>query len=64
MNCLVYYGLTGPHLELSLKKLHSLLTYGAEVVILTEIGLLSSRVQNFITRNNNDEFRFNLDLLE
>ncbi|XP_071916252.1 uncharacterized protein [Coffea arabica] len=40
------------------------LTYGAEAVIPAEIGAPSNRVQNFIARDNEDELRLNLDLLE
>nr|XP_027088665.1 uncharacterized protein LOC113710014 [Coffea arabica] len=40
------------------------LTYGAEAVIPAEIGVPSGRVQNFIARDNEDELRLNLDLLE
>ncbi|XP_071920768.1 uncharacterized protein [Coffea arabica] len=40
------------------------LTYGAEAVIPAEIGIPSGRVQNFIARDNEDELRLNLDLLE
>ncbi|XP_071933159.1 uncharacterized protein [Coffea arabica] len=40
------------------------LTYGAEAVIPAEIGVPSGRVQNFITQDNEDELRLNLDLLE
>ncbi|XP_071902711.1 uncharacterized protein [Coffea arabica] len=40
------------------------LTYGAEVVILVAIGVPSNRVQHFVAQNNEEEMRFNLDLLE
>ncbi|XP_027177519.1 uncharacterized protein LOC113776533 [Coffea eugenioides] len=40
------------------------LTYGAEAVIPAEIGVPSSRVQNFIVQDNEDELRLSLDLLE
>ncbi|XP_027103086.1 uncharacterized protein [Coffea arabica] len=40
------------------------LTYGAEAVIPAEIGVPSGRVQNFIARDNKEELRLNLDLLE
>ncbi|XP_071903475.1 uncharacterized protein [Coffea arabica] len=40
------------------------LTYGAEAVIPAEIGVPSGRVQNFIARDNEEELRLNLDLLE
>ncbi|XP_071926285.1 uncharacterized protein [Coffea arabica] len=40
------------------------LTYGAEAVIPAEIGVPSCRVQNFIARDNEEELRLNLDMLE
>nr|XP_027123971.1 uncharacterized protein LOC113740625 [Coffea arabica] len=40
------------------------LTYGAEAVIPAEIGVPSGRVQNFVARDNEEELRLNLDLLE
>ena len=40
------------------------LTYRAEAVISAKIGMLSGRVQNFIAQDNEDELRFNLDLLK
>ncbi|XP_071912270.1 uncharacterized protein [Coffea arabica] len=40
------------------------LTYGAETVIPAKIGLSSNKIQNFITQNNEEGMRFNLDLLE
>ncbi|XP_071928262.1 uncharacterized protein [Coffea arabica] len=40
------------------------LTYGAEAVIPAEIGVPSSKVQNFIVQDNENELRLSLDLLE
>ncbi|XP_071905675.1 uncharacterized protein [Coffea arabica] len=40
------------------------LTYGAEAVVPTEVGLPSSRTQNFVASANEEELRCNLDMLE
>lgn len=40
------------------------LMYGAEAVILAEIGVPSSRAQHFMGQNNEEEMRLNLDLFE
>ena len=40
------------------------LTYGAEVVILVEVGLTSFRREFFAEQDNNDQLKQNLDLLD
>ncbi|XP_071932987.1 uncharacterized protein [Coffea arabica] len=40
------------------------LTYGAEAIIPAEIGVPSGRVQHFVTQDNEEEMRLNLDLFE
>ncbi|XP_071926220.1 uncharacterized protein [Coffea arabica] len=40
------------------------LTYGVETVIPTEIGVPSGRVQHFVAQGNEEEMRFDLDMLE
>ena len=40
------------------------LTYGSEVVILTEVGLTSYRVDNHDERKNNEAMRLQLDLVD
>ena len=46
------------------QKIPFALTYGVKTVILAQMGLPSSRVQNFIAKNNEGNMQFNLDLLE
>ena len=40
------------------------LSYKAKAVIPTEMGLPSPRAQNFILKVNNEEMRYNLDMLD
>ena len=40
------------------------LTFGTEVVILVEIGLLTLRTENFEEEANSEQLRANVDLLE
>ncbi|XP_027120541.2 uncharacterized protein [Coffea arabica] len=40
------------------------LTYGVEAVVPAEIGLPSPRTQNFVASTNEEELRYNLDMLE
>nr|XP_027082130.1 uncharacterized protein LOC113704425 [Coffea arabica] len=40
------------------------LTYGVEAVVPAEIGLPSPRTQNFVATTNEEELKYNLDMLE
>lgn len=61
MSCLVYCGSTGLRVEHPLERP---LSFGTEAVVPVEIGMTSYRVESFNDKENAEELRINLDLVD
>lgn len=61
MSCLVYCGSTRLRVEHPLERP---LSFGTEAVVPVEIGMPSYRVESFNDKENAEELRINLDLVD